>query len=333
MKKAVNQEIVPVGAENLSREEVERISRYLGASSSENTRLAYRKAWKDFEAFCRTHRFTPLPAKPETIMAYLTWLADAGYKPSTIQVRLSAITFVHERKYAGNPNYVNPAQSEMVSVVMSGIRRELRGSASRKDPITRSELNKMIDELPHDLHGMRDRAIMLLGFAGALRRSEIVSLDVKHVRFTSKGMTITLPYSKTDQAGEGMSKTMTRSKGKLCPVKALEAWITEAGIDRGPIFRGIDKWGHVRNTRLSDRAIAIIVKQAAEMAGLGAFDFSGHSLRAGFVTQAADDGLQEWMIQKVTGHKSADVLRRYIRNDRKAQSDAIDRVLGRDDPS
>ncbi len=331
MKKATKREIVPAGAENLSQQEVERISRYLGASSSENTRIAYRKAWQGFESYCHANRFTALPAKPETIMAYLTWLADAGYKPSTIQVRLSAIAFVHARKHAGDANYVNPAQSEMVSVVMSGIRRELRGSATRKDPITRAELQKMITELPHDLHGLRDRAILLLGFAGALRRSEIVSLDLKHVRFTPKGMTVTLPYSKTDQAGEGMSKTMTRSKSRLCPVRALEAWIDEAGIERGPIFRAIDKWGHVRNTRLSDRSVALIVKQAAEMAGLGAFDFSGHSLRAGFVTQAADDGLQEWMIQKVTGHKSADVLRRYIRNDRKAQSDAIDRVLGSDE--
>jgi integrase len=331
MKKATNQEIVPAGDSALSHQEVERISRYLGASSSENTRLAYRKAWQDFEGYCRTNRFGSLPAKPETIMAYLTWLADSGYKPSTIQVRLSAIAFVHARKYAGDPNYVNPAQSEMVSVVMSGIRRELRGSTARKDPITRAELSKMVDELPHDLHGIRDRAILLLGFAGALRRSEIVSLDLKHVRFTPKGMTVTLPYSKTDQAGEGMSKTMVRSKGRLCPVRALEMWIEEAGIERGPIFRAVDKWGHVRPTRLSDRAIALIVKQAAEMAGLSAFDFSGHSLRAGFVTQAADDGLQEWMIQKVTGHKSADVLRRYIRNDRKAQSDAIGRVLGDED--
>src|SRR6187399_1004550 len=137
MKKTTNQEIAPAGPEALSHHEVERISRYLGASSSENTRLAYRKAWEDFDRYCKTNRFTPLPAKPETIMAYLTWLADTGYKPSTIQVRLSAIAFVHARKYAGNPNYANPAQSEMVLVIMSGIRRELRGAASRKDPITR----------------------------------------------------------------------------------------------------------------------------------------------------------------------------------------------------
>jgi len=299
--------------------------KYINASRADNTKLAYRKAWHDFEVFCAGRLFQALPASPETVVAYLAWLADKGQRPSTIQVKLSAISFVHAKS-----NLPNPADHEVVKSLMSGIRRSIGTAPQQKAAILLDELEHMINELSKDLRGTRDKAILLLGYAGAFRRSELVMLDVENIRFTNREMIITLPHSKTDQESQGIKKhiPVLQEHPATCPVRAVRAWLRIAHISSGPVFRAIDQWSHVRDRRMSDRSIALIVKHAAEMAGLEPRQFAGHSLRSGFVTQAAKEETPEWQIQEVTGHKSATMLRKYIRDAGTGQVKAIKRVFG-----
>ena len=299
--------------------------RYAGASRADNTKRTYEKSWADFVAFCKGRGFIPLPATPEVVIEYLTWLADRGQRASTIQVKLSAIVFVHVRS-----NYPDPAQHEAVKSLMGGIRRSIGTAPQQKAAIVRSELEHMISEMPRDLRGVRDKAILLLGYAGAFRRSEIVSLDVENLRFGSDEMIVTLPRSKTDPEAQGMRKRipMLAEHVAICPVRTVKEWLQAAQIFSGPVFRAIDQWDHVRARRMSDRSVALIVKQAAEMAGLEPRQFAGHSLRAGFVTQAAQEETPEWQIQEVTGHKSTAMLRKYIRDAGAGQVKAIKRALG-----
>jgi integrase len=302
--------------------------KYINASRADNTKLAYEKAWRDFATFCSGRHLTALPASPGTVAEYLTWLADNGRRPSTIQVKLSAISFIHAK--GGMPN---PAHDEMVKSLISGIRRSIGTAPQQKAAILLDELEHMVGELPRDLRGIRDKAILLLGYAGAFRRSEIVALDVENIRFTSREMIVTLPHSKTDQESQGAKKRipMLQEHPADCPVRAVRAWMRAAHISSGPVFRAVDQWDHVRNRRMSDRSIAIIVKHAAEMAGMEPRQFAGHSLRAGFVTQAAKEETPEWQIQEVTGHKSAAMMRKYIRDAGTGQIKAIKRVFGEAD--
>jgi site-specific recombinase XerD len=303
--------------------------KYVNASKASNTMRAYASALNDFGLFCAKCNATPLPASSATIVEYVTALADAGQRVSTIQSKLAAITFAHNSQ-----DSANPAQSKQVRIVMQGIRRKLGCAAQQKSPVMRNDLGKMIDALPDTLQSKRDRAILLLGFAGAFRRSEIVGLDVDDVRFGVDAMTITLRRSKTDQEGKGTTKRIPRiDDEKLCPVRALQVWLDVAQIQRGPVFRAIDRWGHARDGRLTDKAIALVIKRAATTAGLDARQFAGHSLRAGFVTQAATDRTPEWAIAEVTGHKSRAVLQRYIRDAGLGQMSAIRRAFGENDSS
>lgn len=282
---------------------------YAEAAKAPNTRRAYQSDWRAFTRWCDEHGRASLPASPETLILYLSSLAEAR-RVSTIQRRLSSISVAHQ--LAGHPS---PTHDAHVRTVMQGIRRTKGVAPAAKEPAVTAVLRAMVEALPEGAIGARDRALLLLGFAGAFRRSELVGLDVADVRETGDGLVVTLRASKTDQAGEGVKKGIPYgSTPHTCPVRAVRAWKELAGLTEGALFRPINRHGQVRPRRLSGHAVATIVKRAAQGAGLVAEHFSGHSLRAGLATAAAQAGVSERVIMQQTGHKSLPVLRRYIRD-------------------
>lgn len=292
------------------------------ASQADNTRKAYESAWSDFEQFCGLTHVQALPASSDTLAAYLTFIAR-GQRVATIEVKLAAIHHRHE--VSALPD---PTREPAVRTIMDGIRRTLGTASDKKEPAALDVLRPMVAALSDDLAGTRNRALLLVGFAGAFRRSELVALDLADVKLQGASVRIQIRRSKTDQEGAGAAKVIPRLDDELCPVRALVAWLGASGITTGALFRPIDRWGKLRSSRLTGHAVATIIKAAAEAAGLDPAQFSGHSLRAGFATQAALARAPEWEIQEVTGHHSAQVLRGYIRNSGAGQVDAIKRAFG-----
>jgi site-specific recombinase XerD len=286
----------------------ERAHDYANAAMAINTRRAYRADWRDFAAWCERHRRAALPAVPETVAAYLAALADHR-KTSTITRRLSAIAQAH--KTAGFPS---PTGEAAVRQVAAGIRRKHGTHQQGKEAAVTADLRAMVGTLDASLPGLRDRALLLLGFAGAFRRSELVALDVADVTRTRDGLVVRLRRSKTDQEGIGREVGIPYGSTPMtCPVRALEDWLAAAGITAGPLFHPIDRHGNVRPRRLTDQSVALIVKRAALAAGLNPQVYAGHSLRAGLATAAAQAGVAERTIMEQTGHKSLPIVRRYIR--------------------
>jgi integrase len=295
---------------------------FVDASKSPNTRRAYRFAWADFTDWCSRFHRTPLPASVATIAQYIRVIAEVD-KVSTIQIKLTAISFAHQAAHQPDPT-----KTIEIDTVMKGVRRTLGTAPDQKAPITRDDLVKMLTALPDTLAGRRDRALLLVGFAGAFRRSELVALDVSHVAFLSDRAVITVARSKTDQEGHGIKKQLPLIGGDLCPVTALRDWLSAAQIKSGPLFRKVDRWGCVGDKRLNSGTVAQIVKSAARRAGLNPEIVSGHSLRSGFITSAAGLDIAEWKIQQVSTHKSTRVLRGYIRNAGQGGLEAVRAVLG-----
>jgi len=294
---------------------------YARANRAQNTMRAYRAAWRAFAAWCEAEGRAALPADPLTVADYLAFAAQQ-HKASTLAVHVAAIRAAH--KAAGQ---LDPTADERVAATMRGIRRIHGQPPAQREPLTLDDLRAMLRVCGDDLPGLRDRALLLVGFAGALRRSEIVALDVEHIRLNGV-LRITIARSKTDQEGQGATKTIPRlADAELCPVRALRAWLDAAGIASGPVFRSVNRWGKV-GKRLSAYDVARIVKRRAEAAGLDARMLAGHSLRAGFATQAALAGLDPLAIAEVTGHRNLNTLRRYIRAAGHIQADAISRVMG-----
>lgn len=320
MTKALSR-IEPAGRVTLSVEAQELIR----ASKADNTKLAYSAARRDFEDFCRGGGVLAFPASVDTVVAYLEFLSR-GQSTSTVEVKLAAIHFWHSAK-----ELPDPTKHVAVRELMEGIRRTNGTAAVKKDPVTLDVLAPMAATCDDSLTGIRNRAILLLGYAGAFRRSELVGLAVADVRLSPASARIQLRRSKTDQRGEGRVKVIPRLDDDLCPVRALARWLSAAGITSGPIFRPIDRWGKLRDKPLTGHAVATIVKAAAESAGLDPAAFSGHSLRAGFATQSALAKTAEWEIQEVTGHRSQTILRGYIRDAGVGQMRAIRRAFGQDD--
>jgi site-specific recombinase XerD len=248
-----------------------------------------------------------LPAAPETVAAYLA--AHAGTsKASTLGRRVAAIRYAH--KLAG---LETPTDAEGVKATMRGIRRTFGGARNKKAPAVAAKMRSMVAVAPEGLAGLRDRALLLVGFAGAFRRSELVALDVADIDENETGLLVTLRRGKTDQ--EAIGRTIAIPRGDVaCPVKALRAWLEAAAIDAGPIFRPIDKAGTVRASRLTCRSVANFVKAYAARAGFDASTYSGHSLRSGFLTSAAAKGASIFKMMDQSGHKSVDTLRGYVRD-------------------
>jgi len=298
-------------------------AKYARQSKAENTARAYRAAWNEFTAFCARHKQQPLPADASTVVNYLADLAEAGSKVSTITVKRAAISFAHRAA-----KQTDPTCAEDVRLVMAGIVKEHGRPPQKKAPLTLDDLRRLIAALPDSLAGKRDRALILVGWAGAFRRSELVALDVGDVRLNGE-LKVTVKRSKTDQEGAGMVKVIpTLADKTLCPVTALRAWLDAAGIQSGPVFRQMDKWGHVREHRLTPQSVALLVKARAADAGLDPRQFAGHSLRSGFITTAAVAGVESRDIMAVTGHKSEAVMRSYIQDAGLGAKRAISAAFG-----
>ena len=273
------------------------------AAISPNTRRAYRTDMQHFKDWGGT-----VPTSPETLADYLA--AHAGVlSVATLARRLVAIGKAHTMQ--GHPN---PASSDLVKLTMRGVRR-LHGRPQRQAAAAiKADILAMVAGLDMGMKSIRDRALILIGFAGAFRRSELVGLDFADIDHVSHGIVITLRKSKTDQEGLGRKIGIPFARGLVCPVLALKAWLEKANITDGPIFRPVDRHGHIIDTRLSGEAVAVIVKERAKAAGLDPSKYSGHSLRAGLATSAATAGVASWKIRQQTGHASDAMLNRYIRD-------------------
>ncbi len=291
----------------------------VGPPHAVNTRKAYASDWADFLAWCARYEQVALPADPLTVRRYLVALAKDGRKVATIQRRLAAITAVHAR--GGHPS---PAADPAVRHELAALRRDLGVAPQGKEPVLADDLRAMVAALPEDARGLRDRAMLLLGFAAALRRSELVGLDVGDVAFAKRGLVVTIRRSKSDQEGVGAKVAVAPGADPAaCPVRATRRWLQAAHLGAtGPLFRPIHRTGTVLDRRLNPEHVAQLVKKAAAAAGVaplavdGGADtlgFAGHSLRAGLVTQAALDGVGDADIAATTRHKSRDMVARYTR--------------------
>lgn len=290
-----------IDATNLAREFARR-------SKSAQTLRCYATDWRDFSEWCGANGVVPLPATGEVVAMYLSSLAS-NRKVNTIQRRLSAISQVHQMR-----GFESPSKSEVVRSVMKGIRRSLGVACNEKSPLLASDVRAMVATLPDTLNGKRDRALLLLGFSGAFRRSELVSLNVEDVAFTDEGAVVMLRRSKTDQEGQGRKIGIPRlATSDACPVAALQVWLEASGNASGPLFRPVALLDRISSKRLSDSAVAKIVKKRLP-SGLDPTKFAGHSLRAGFVTSAANGGASVKSIMRQTGHRSLDTLMRYMRD-------------------
>jgi len=277
------------------------------AEKALSTRKAYGTDFRLFKAWCDGKGVGSLPASPETVAAFLASEARTA-KPSTLGRRVAAIRYAHKLAHLDTPT-----DSEAVKATLRGIRRTFGGAKVRKTPAVAAKMHSMVAMAPDRLSGLRDRALLLLGFAGAFRRSELVALDVSDITEAKTGLLVTIRRSKTDQEGEGV--TIAIARGDIaCPAKALREWLDAAGIETGPIFRAINKAGTVAVGRLTDRSVANIVKAYAGRAGFDASKFSGHSLRSGFLTSAAAKGASIFKMMDVSRHKSVDTLRGYVRD-------------------
>jgi site-specific recombinase XerD len=283
-------------------------ARFAAAEKAPTTRRAYKTDFRIFSAWCQERDLDPLPASPAIVAAYLAYEVGQNLRPSTLGRRLAAIQYAHQA--AGHEP---PTNAEGVKATLRGIRRTLGIARTRKAPATANKAKAMARSVPDSLIGIRDRAILLLGFAGAFRRSELVALDVADIEPSDSGLRVTIRRSKIDQEGEGAIIAIAPGSTD-CPTRALAAWLAAAGIVEGPVFRSINKAGKVSLARLCDRSVANIVKQYAERVGFDAKMFSGHSLRSGFLTSAAANGASIFKMMDVSRHKSADTLRGYVRD-------------------
>ena len=285
---------------------------YADAAKAPNTRRAYRSDWNDFLRWCRGRRRTALAATPDTVALYLTELASVC-KVSTLQRRLTSIGQAHQA--AGYAAHESPTKHVTVRAVWAGIRRAHGTAQEGKAPTLIEDVRAMVATLPDTLLGVRDRALLLLGFAGAFRRSELVGLDVRDVMVTRAGLVVRLRRSKTDQEGEGQTVGIPYgSNPETCPVRAVQEWLECANIKEGPLLRSVNRHEQLQQARLSDKTVALVVKRMAAAAGLDATLYAGHSLRAGLATAAAIAGTSERAIMKQTRHRSERMVRKYIRD-------------------
>jgi integrase len=297
------------GADVVPSPSLEQVREYIRASKAESTVRGYRADWGHFCEWCQGHDLCPLPAAPETVASYIAECAGR-LKVGSLQRRLNAIAEAH--KAVGLDS---PTSAGMVRNTLKGIKRTLGTAAIQKAPALTEDVRAMVGVTDSGLIGARDRTLILLGFAGAFRRSEVVRLDMDDLDFGRDGLTVTLRRSKTDQEGQGRKVGIPYgSNPETCPVRVLQAWMEQAGLTTGPVFRPLSRHGQVKPGRLSGIDVARIVKKLAERAGLDTAKYAGHSLRAGHATSAAIAGASERSIMNQTGHRSVQMVRRYIRD-------------------
>ena len=276
---------------------------YLG-QHPENTRRAYRSDLRHF-----TDWGGVIPASDMMVAEYLA--AHAGTLAiATLQRRITTIAKAHTSQ-----GLVSPTRSDLVRMTMRGI-RQTHGCAQRRvAPIMKDDLIAMVEEMGDGLKDLRDRALLLVGFAGAFRRSELVAISCIDIEHVSEGIVINLRRSKTDQEWKGRKVAIPYAKGAVCPVLSLEVWLSAAEIAEGPVLRGVNRHGRVSKRALSPEAVALVVKARCVAIGLDARRYSGHSLRAGLVTSAVSADVPVWKIKEQTGHASDNMVQRYIRTD------------------
>lgn len=282
---------------------------------SENTRRAYRRGWEDFTAFCEEHGLPLVPSTEQAVVLFLTERARS-LSPSTLKQRLAAIQHVHDQRGEDSPT-----RSKAVRSVMRGIRRDTGHSPRQAKPLLTADVKAMVGALPlgtgerpKRLRALRDRALILIGYAGAFRRSELAALGREDVEERSDGLLVTIPESKTDQEGEGQQIAIRRVGGEYCPADALKTWTEAAGIEEGALFRGVRQNGELRPGAVTGKTVGAVVRSAAERCGLADTDrITGHSLRAGHITQASKAGVPDGLIQAHSRHKSDRAFREYVR--------------------
>jgi site-specific recombinase XerD len=287
---------------------IEEARDFIRDSIPENTRRAYASDWAEFNDWCRAHKAVPMPANPVTIAAFLADDAKR-VKPATLRRRLAAIAKMH-----AIANHPNPCSTESVKAVMKGIERTFGIATQAKAPATLAKVEKMVSTCnPNTLDGLRARAIILMGYAGAFRRSELAGLDMQDLKWSEQGVLVTVRRSKTDQRGEGMLKAIpfVTEGGGLCAATALRAWLIAARIDSGAVFRPFNRSSQPKDCCMTPDAIAVIVKIAARRAGFDPREFAGHSLRSGHVTEARARKVSDADTMSVTGHKRVETLNRY----------------------
>jgi len=285
----------------------------LKSSKANNTIRAYKSDFNDFELFCAQNRFKSLPSVPKIVSLYLTHLSTKEVKMSTLKRRLVSIGVIHKLK----GHYLDTKHPSIIENIM-GIKRRKGSVQKGKKPLLISDLKKLINVIDKNSHEeimrLRDRSIILIGFSGGFRRNEIVSLDFDDLDFVSEGLKINLKKSKTDQFGEGLVKGLPYFDNSLyCPVLSIKKWIEISNIESGPLFRRFSKGSKLSNNRLTDQTVALLIKKYLKLAGIESKNYSGHSLRSGFATSAAEAGAEERNIMAMTGHKSAEMVRRYIK--------------------
>ena len=275
----------------------------IGASISDNTRRAYEADLAHFMAWGGA-----IPASPGTVASYLAAHAET-LSVATLVRRIATLSKAHEAK-----SVPNPCRSEIVRATLKGIKR-LHGTAQREaKPILREDLFLVLDAMGDGPKDARDRALLLLGFAGGFRRSELVGLDCGDIEQVRQGLIVTLRRSKTDQEAAGRKIGIPYGRTRYCPVAALDAWLTLSGIESGPIFRPVDRHCRIHPERLSGEAVSLVIQGRLAASGIDPTGYSGHSLRAGFATSAAQAGVSSVKIRAQTGHATDAMLSRYIRD-------------------
>ena len=290
---------------------VAKSKRYQAAADAPATVRAYAADLANFKAWCKAHGFQSMPATPETVGAYLA-AAGLGYALPTLRRRVAAIARAH--RIARQPlDTRHPAIRE----TLRGIARTHGEPSRRSAALTTAEIKRLVQVCGDDLAGLRDRALLLIGFAGALRRSELVGIDVEHVVRADAGLRLMIPRSKTDAAGLGAEISIPPGRSaETCPVRALDAWLRASEVRSGPVFRKVTRWGKVSPTRFSPDAVRqVVVKRAAQagLAGTRLDSITPHGLRAGFVTTAYKNGVPDEAIMEHTRHRSLTVMRSYVR--------------------
>jgi len=294
-------------------------------SKSNNTLRAYKSDFKDFSIFCAKHGLKSLPSEPKIVSIYITNLSKLS-KISTLRRRLVSISMVHKLK----GHYLDTKHPIIVENLM-GIKR-LKGTIQKgKKPLLISHLKSIIniidDKKISEIKKLRDKSIILIGFSGGFRRTELISIDHEDLEFVPEGLKIIIKRSKTDQFGEGMIKGLPYFSNEVyCPVANLKKWLDISKIKSGPIFRRFSKGSTITDSRLTDQSVSLLIKEYLNLAGIDNKNFAGHSLRSGFATVAAESGADERSIMAMTGHKSTQMVRRYIREANIFKNNALNKI-------
>ena len=297
----------------------------LKLSKAKNTVRAYRSDFNDFALFCTKNNLKSLPSDPKIVSIYLTHLSKNS-KFSTLKRRLASINMMH--RYKGH--YLDTKHPIIVENLM-GIRR-VKGSIQRgKKPILINHLKLLIDTIneqkTEEIKKFRDKSLILIGFGGGFRRTELISIDHEDLEFVPEGLKITIRRSKTDQFGEGMIKGLPYfTSENYCPVVNLKKWLEISKIKSGPIFRRFSKGLSLTDKRLTDQSVVLLMKEYLNLAGIENKNFAGHSLRSGFATVAAESGADERSIMAMTGHKTTQMVRRYIREANIFKNNALNKI-------